>query len=80
MRAEVENADHWKDNFKIHSDFFKTQGVTLAHMGVANAKTVIAVFETNDSDELIRIFNEPATGKAMSEDQIAGGVEMFLLD
>jgi hypothetical protein len=49
-------------------------------MGVANDKTVIAVFETNDPDEFIRIFNDPATGEAMSEDKITGGVEIFLLD
>ena len=59
---------------------FKNQGVTLAHMGVANDKTVIAVFETNDPDEFMRIFNDPATGEAMSEDKITGGVEMFPLD
>ena len=80
VRAEVESADHWKENFKTHSDLFKSQGVTLAHMGVANDKTVIAVFETNDPDEFIRIFNDPATGEAMSEDKITGGVEMFPLD
>lgn len=49
-------------------------------MGVANDKPVIAVFETNDPDEFIRIFNDPATGEAMSEDKITGGVEIFLLD
>jgi len=80
VRAEVESADHWKENFKTHSDLFKSQGVTLAHMGVANDKTVIAVFETNDPDEFMRIFNDPATGEAMSEDKITGGVEMFPLD
>ena len=80
VRAEVESADHWKENFKTHSDLFKSQGVTLAHMGVANHKTVIAVFETNDPDEFMRIFNDPATGEAMSEDKITGGVEMFPLD
>ena len=80
VRAEVESANHWKENFKKHGDLFKNQGVTLAHMGVANDKTVIAVFETNDPDEFIRIFNDSATGKAMSEDKITGGVEMFLLD
>ena len=31
-------------------------------------------------DEFIRIFNDPATGEAMSEDRITGGVEMFPLD
>ena len=80
VRAEVESADHWKENFKTHSDLFKSQGVTLAHMGVANDKTVIAVFETNDPDEFMRIFNDPATGEAMSEDKITGGVEMFPLN
>ena len=39
VRAEVESADHWKNNFKTHGDLFKTRGVTLAHMGVANDKT-----------------------------------------
>ena len=80
VRAEVESADHWKENFKKHGELVKSQGVTLAHMGVANDKTVIAVFETNDPDEFMRIFNDPATGEAMSEDKITGGVEMFPLD
>ncbi len=52
VRPEVESADHQKDNFKTHGDFFKNQGVMLAHMGVAYDKTVIAVFETNDPYEL----------------------------
>ena len=43
-------------------------------------KTVIAVFETNDPDEFIRIFNDPAIGEAVSEDKITGRVEMFLWD
>lgn len=80
VRAEVETADHWKGNFKTHGDLFKNQSVTLAHMGVANDKIVIAVFETNDPDEFIGIFNDPVTGEAMSEDKITGGIEMFLLD
>ena len=80
VRAEVESADHWKDNFKTHGDLFRSQGVSLAHMGVANDKTVIAVFETNKPDEFMRIFNDPATGEAMSEDKITGGVEMFPLN
>lgn len=80
VRAEVESADHWKENFKKHGDLFKSQGVTLAHIGVANDETVIAVFDTIDPDEFIRIFNDPATSEAMSEDKITGGVEMFLLD
>ena len=51
VRAEVESVDHWREKFKTHVDLFKSQGVSLAHMGAANDKTVIAVFETNDVDE-----------------------------
>ena len=80
VRAEVESVDHWKEKFKTHGVLFKNQGVSIAHMGAANANTVIAVFETNNPDEFVRIFNDPATGEAMSEDKITGGVEMFLLD
>ena len=80
VRAEVESVDHWRDKFKTHVDLFKSQGVSLAHMGAADDKTVIAVFETNDADEFARIFNDPATAEAMSEDKITGGVEMFILD
>jgi hypothetical protein len=49
-------------------------------MGAANDRTAIAIFETNDPDEFVRIFNDPATAEAMAEDKITGGVEMFLLD
>ena len=80
VRADVESGDHWREKFKTHDDLFKSQGVSLAHMGTANDKTVIAVFETNDVDKFVRIFNDPATAEAMSEDRITGGVEMFILD
>ena len=49
-------------------------------MGATNDRTVIAILETNDPDEFVRIFNDPATAEAMAEDKITGGVEMFLLD
>ena len=80
VRAEVESVDHWREQFKTHHDLFKSQGVSLAHMGTANDKTVIAVFETNDVDKFVRIFNDPSTAEAMSEDKITGGVGMFILD
>tara|TARA_B100001115_G_scaffold75225_1_gene55484 strand:+ start:251 stop:520 length:270 start_codon:yes stop_codon:yes gene_type:complete len=80
VRAEVESVDHWREKFKTHTDLFKSQGVSLVYMGTANDKTVIAVFDTNDVDEFVRIFNDPATVEAMSEDRITGGVEMFILD
>tara|TARA_Y100000994_G_C15306587_1_gene281996 strand:+ start:9 stop:278 length:270 start_codon:yes stop_codon:yes gene_type:complete len=80
VRAEVESVDYWREKFKTHADLFKSQGVSLAYMGAADDKTVIAVFDTNDADEFVRIFNDPETAEAMSEDKITGGVEMFILD
>ena len=80
IRAEVESVDHWREKFKTHADLFKSQCVSVAYMGAANDKTVISVFETNNPDEFVRIFNDPATAEAMSQDKITGGVEMFLLD
>ena len=66
VRAEVESVDYWREKFKTHIDLFKSQGVSLAHMGAANDKTVIAVFETNDADEFVKVFNDPATMEAVS--------------
>ena len=80
VRAEVDSVDHWRKKFKTQVDLFKSQSVSLAHMGAAGDKTVIAVFETSDADEFVRIFNDPTTAEAMSEDKIIGGVEMFILD
>ena len=80
VRAEVESVDHWREQFKTHDDLFKSQGVTLAHMGTAEDNKVIAVFETNNSDEFLRIFNDPSTAEAMANDKITGGVELFVLD
>ena len=80
VRAKVASVEHWREKFKTHVDLFKSQGVTIAYMGSANDETVVAVFETNKPDEFIKIFNEPATAEAMSEDKITGGVEMFVLD
>ena len=80
VRAEVESVDHWREQFKTHDDLFKSQGVTLAHMGTAEDNKVIAVFETNNSDEFLRIFNDPSTAEAMANEKITGGVELFVLD
>ena len=70
VRAEVENVNHWREQFKTHNDLFKSQGVSLAYMGSLDEDKVLAVFETND----------PATAKAMENDKITGGVELFMLD
>ena len=40
---------------------------------------MIGVFDTNDVDEFMRIFNDPATAEAMTNDKITGGVEFFVL-
>ena len=80
VRAQVESADHWRTQFKTHADLFRSQGVSVAHMGSADEKTVLAIFETDDVDEFIRIFNDPATMEAMSNDKVTGGVEMFVIN
>ena len=80
VRAEVESVDLWRELFKTLVDLFKSQGVTLAHMGTAEDNKVIAVFETNNPDEFLRIFNDPSTAEAMANDKITGGVELFVLD
>jgi len=80
VRAEVESVDHWREQFKTHGELFKSQGVSVAYMGATEGNTVIAVLETNNPDEFIRIFNDPATAEAMANDKITGGVEMFVLD
>jgi hypothetical protein len=49
-------------------------------MGSADENTVLAIFETNDVDEFIRVFNDPATMEAMSNDKVTGGVEMFVIN
>ena len=80
VRAEVESVEHWREHFKTHGALFKSQGVSVAHMGATDGNKVIAVFETSDVDEFIKIFNDPQTAEAMANDRIAGGVEMFVLD
>ena len=80
VRAEVEDVDAWRDGFKTHGDLFKSQGVSVAYMGATEGNSVIGVFEANDVDEFMRIFNDPATAEAMANDKITGGVELFVLD
>jgi|TARA_B110000438_G_C15646014_1_gene577479 hypothetical protein len=80
VRAEVESVSHWKEQFKTHRELFKSQAVSIAHMGSMEDNKVLAVFETDDIDEFVRIFNDPSTAKAMANDKITGGVEMFILD
>ena len=65
---------------KIYSELFKRWGVSIAYMGSTDGKSVLSVFDTNDVDEFMRIFNDPATAEAMANDKITGGVELFVLD
>ena len=58
VRAEVESADHWRVQFKTHGDVFKSQGVSMVHMGVAD-EAVLAIFETNDPEEFIEYSTIP---------------------
>ena len=80
VRAEVESIDHWREEFKTHNELFKSQGVSIAYMGATEGNKVISVFKTNNVDEFVRIFNDPETSKAMANDKITGGVEMYILD
>ena len=80
VRAEVESVEHWREQFKTHDVLFKSQKVSVAHMGSSEGNKVIAVFETSNVDEFTRIFNDPKTAEAMANDKITGGVEMFILD
>ena len=80
VRAEVEDVEHWRAEFKSHSDLFSAQKVSVAYMGSTEGNKVIAVFDTRDPEEFMRIFNKPATAEAMSNDRITGGVELFVLD
>tara|TARA_A100001015_G_scaffold268485_1_gene319384 strand:- start:413 stop:778 length:366 start_codon:yes stop_codon:yes gene_type:complete len=80
VRAEVEDVGAWREGFRTHGDLFKSQGVSVAYMGATEGNSVIGVFETNDVDEFLRIFNDPTTAEAMANDKITGGVELFVLD
>ena len=80
VRAEVESIDHWRKQFKTHNELFKSQGVSIAYMGATEGNKVLSVFKTNNVDEFVRIFNDPETSKAMANDKITGGVEMYILD
>ncbi|MBT7335271.1 MAG: hypothetical protein HN856_12905 [Gammaproteobacteria bacterium] len=80
VRAEVENVATWRAEFKTHGELFKRQGVSIVYMGSTDGNTVISVFDTDDVDEFMRIFNDPVTAEAMANDKITGGVEIFVLD
>ena len=80
VRAQVESVSHWREQFKTHNDLFKRQRVSIAHMGATEDQKVLALFETDNLEEFVRIFNDPATAEAMANDKIVGGVEMFVLD
>ena len=80
VRAQVEDLDAWRKGFKTHGDLFKSQGVSVAYMGTTDENSVIGVFDTNDVDAFMRIFDDPVTAEAMANDRITGGVELFVLD
>ena len=80
VRAEVEDVQAWREGFRTHGDLFKSQGVSIAYMGATEGNSVIAVFDTNDVDAFMKVFNDPATAEAMANDKISGDVELFILD
>ena len=80
VRAKVENSDKWKEEFKTHGELFKSQGVSIAWMGITNNNSVLAIFETDDLDIFNEIFASEETTNAMSNDGIEeGSVEMFVI-
>ena len=50
VRAEVEDVETWRQEFKTHGELFKLQGVSIAYMGSTDGKSVLSVFDTNDVD------------------------------
>ena len=57
VRAEVESVDVWREQFKTHNELFKKQGVSIAYMGATEDNKVLAIFDTNDLDAFIKVFN-----------------------
>ena len=80
INAEVENVERWREGFKTHGDLFSKQKISIAYLGATDDNKVIAVVDTSDLEEFMRIFNDPVTAEAMQKDGITGGVEMFVLD
>lgn len=81
VRAEVENYDHWNDQFRTHGELFQKQKVSIAHMGHTDENKVLVVFETSDFDTFMGVFTSQSTIDAMSNDGIVeGSVEVFILD
>ena len=80
VRAKVESEEKWKEEFKTHGELFKNQGVSIAYMGSADNKSVLAIFETDDLDKFNEIFDSEETAKAMSNDGIEkDSVEKFII-
>jgi len=80
VRAQVEDADHWRTTFKTHGDLFRQQRISIAHMGATDQNAVLAVFETSDLDVFMEIMQSESTVAAMSQDRIVeGSVEIFVL-
>ena len=80
VRAKVESEEKWKEEFKTHGELFKSQAVSIAYMGSADNKSVLAIFETDDLDKFNEIFDSEETAKAMSNDGIEkDSVEKFII-
>ena len=78
VRAKVASSDKWKEEFKTHGELFKSQGVSIAWMGITNNNSVLAIFETDDLDKFNKVFNSEETARAMSNDGIEeDSVEKF---
>ena len=41
VRAEVEDVETWRQEFKTHGELFKRQGVSIAYMGSTDGKSCL---------------------------------------
>ena len=81
VRAKVESADHWREQFKTHNELFTKQGVTCAHIGATEDNAVLAIFEISDLKVFTALFESSETVDSMANDRIIeGSVEMFVMD
>ena len=80
VRAKVKDTEQWKEQFKTHGELFKKQGVSIAYMGATDNNSVLGIFETDNLDAFIELFNSKDTEEAMSNDGIEDdSVEMFVI-
>ncbi len=82
VTGEVEGIAKWEEGFRSHVDLFRSQTIGKPiRFSIIGENEVAILFEPDDLDKYLEIFDSPATAEAMVFDGVKREtVKLYVLD